>query len=312
MANILVFSEKDDVAAELLSGAARLKGGGKVAALVIGRDAGARAANLFAYGADAIYAAEADFQPDVCVRLLCDIANGSGFDTVLLGSTQRGKELAGRVAQRIGAGCVTDAIGVEANDNGLLASRYSLGGNTVSSELVTTARKVVSVMPRVFPLAEKQARTGQVETVTVPAGAARVNLVERREKQGESVNIEQAERLVCVGRGLRQKEDVAVVQRLAKALKAELGCTRPLAYDLHWFPEERTVGLSGKKCKPALCIAVGISGQIQYTMGVRDAKVMVAINKDKNAPIFKMADYGIVGDLYQVVPRLTQAASAAG
>ena len=86
------------------------------------------------------------------MRLLCDIASTNGFDTVLVGSTQRGKELAGRVAQRLGAGCVTDAIGVEAKDNGLLASRYSLGGNTVSSELITTARKVVSVMPRVFPL----------------------------------------------------------------------------------------------------------------------------------------------------------------
>ncbi len=311
MANILVFSEKDDLAAELLVGAAKLKGSGKLAALIMGAD-GSRAASLFAYGANNVYAAGSDFQPDVCVRLLCDIANANGFDTVLVGSTQRGKELAGRIAQRLGAGCVTDAIAVEARDNGLLASRYSLGGNTVSSELITTAKRVVSVMPRVFPLGEKQALTGQVESVTAPADAVKVSLVERRQKQGESVNIEQAERLVCVGRGLRQKEDVALLQKLAAALKAELGCTRPLAYDLHWFSEDRTVGLSGKKCKPALCIAVGISGQIQYTMGVRDAKVMVAINKDKNAPIFKMADYGIVGDLYQVVPRLTQVAESAG
>ena len=312
MANILVFSEKDDLAAELLSGGARVKGSGKLAALMMGKDGGSRAANLFAFGADAVYAASTDFQSEVCVKLLCDIATANGFDTVFIGSTQRGKEMAGRVAQRLGAGCVTDAISVEAMDNGLLAARYSLGGNTVSSELITTAKKVVSVMPRVFPLSEKQSRAGQAEAVAVPAGVAKVSLVERREKKGESVNIEQAERLVCVGRGLRQKEDVALLEKLAKALKAELGCTRPLAYDLHWFSEDRTVGLSGKKCKPALCIAVGISGQIQYTMGVRDAKVMVAINKDKNAPIFKMADYGIVGDLYQVVPRLTQVAEPAG
>jgi len=312
MTNILVFSEKDDLAAELLSGAAKLKGDGKLAALMMGQDGGSRSANLFAYGADTVYAAPEGFQSDVCVRLLCDIANANGFDAVFLGSTQRGKEMAGRVAQRLGGGCVTDAIGVEAKDGGLLASRYSLGGNTVSSELITTGKKVVSVMPRVFPLAEKQARPGRVEAVAVPAGVAKSSVVERREKKGESVNIEQAERLVCMGRGLRQKEDVAVLEKLAKALKAELGCTRPLAYDLHWFPEDRTVGLSGKKCKPALCIAVGISGQIQYTMGVRDSKVIVAINKDKNAPIFKMADYGIVGDLYQVVPRLIQAAESVG
>lgn len=111
-----------------------------------------------------------------------------------------------------------------------------------------------------------------------------------------------------MGRGLGERKDVVLIETLAKALKAEIGCTRSLAYDWQWFSEEREVGLSGKKCKPRLCISIGISGQIQHTVGIRNSKIIVVINKDKNAPIFKIADYGIVGDLYQVVPKLIEKA----
>ena len=112
--------------------------------------------------------------------------------------------------------------------------------------------------------------------------------------------------LVVVGKGFAKREELAVAEALAKALKAEIGCTRTLASDYHWLGEERIIGISGKKSKPRLMVSLGVSGQIQHTVGILGSKLIVAINKDKAAPIFKIADYGIVGDLFQVVPKLAE------
>ncbi len=137
-------------------------------------------------------------------------------------------------------------------------------------------------------------------------------MVEQRKKTGESVDIESAETLVCVGKGVSNKEDLAMLNEFCTALKGELGCTRALSSDYHWISEDRMVGISGKRCKPKLHVSIGISGQIQHTVGIMSSKLIVAINKDKEAPIFKIADYGIVGDLYQVVPKLAQKIKALG
>ena len=168
-----------------------------------------------------------------------------------------------------------------------------------------TQKKVISVIPRTFedhpaPVA------GKVEVVDLKIPPKRMEVVERRKKIGESVNIESAENLVCVGQGIAKKEDLTMVNELCTALHAELGCTRALSSDYRWISEERMVGISGKKCKPKFHLSIGVSGQIQHTVGVMSSKLIVAINKDKEAPIFKIADYGIVGDLYQIVPKLTQ------
>jgi electron transfer flavoprotein alpha subunit len=130
--------------------------------------------------------------------------------------------------------------------------------------------------------------------------------VERRAKEAGAVNVEEAEVLVCVGRGLAEEGDLSLVQDLAGALGGVVGCTRPLSHENHWLSEDQMVGLSGKVSSPNLYVGVGVSGQIQHVVGIMDAKLIVAINSDKNAPIFKVADYGIVGDLYQVVPKLLE------
>jgi electron transfer flavoprotein alpha subunit len=140
----------------------------------------------------------------------------------------------------------------------------------------------------------------------------RVELVELRKKTGEAVNIESAETLVCVGKGIAKKEDLEMVKELASLLGGELGCTRALSSDYHWMSEDRMVGISGKRCKPKLDVSIGLSGQIQHTVGIMTSKLIVAINQDKEAPIFKMADYGIVGDLYQVVPKLVEKIKSKG
>jgi len=251
-------------------------------------------------------AALADFTAEAYAEALYQIAQKNGAEVLLMGSTKRGKELAPRVAQKLGAGCITDANDVRVEDGQLVADRYSLGGNTVSTGAVKTAQKVIAVMPKTFELGAKEAKQGEVVDAALDLKAPRARIVERREKAGEAVNLEEAEAIVCIGRGLEKKEDLGIVEDLAKALGAEVGCTKSLCSDWEWLSEDRLVGLSGKKTSPRLCVSVGISGQIQYTVGIRGARITVAINKDENAPIFPMSDYGIVGDLYDVVPKLTE------
>jgi len=312
MAEILVFSEKDDLAFELVSkgkefGAALNMG---LAAALLGAGASGRADEYFAYGADKVYVAEhpalADFHAETYAEALYQIAQQNDVQVLLLASTKRGKELAPRVAQKLEAGCITDGTAVEVQDGNLLVSRYALGGNTVASEFIKSPHKVIAVMPRTFELGVKEPRQGEIVTVDLELKEPRTRIVERQEKAGEAVNLEEAEVLVCIGRGLEKKEDLAIIEEFAEVLGAEIGCTRTLCADWQWLSEERLVGLSGKKTSPQLVISVGISGQIQYTVGILGARVAVAINKDDQAPIFEMSDYGIVGDLYEVIPHLTE------
>jgi electron transfer flavoprotein alpha subunit len=325
MAEILVFSEKDDLAFELVSkgrdfGAALNMG---LAAALLGQGTSAKADEYFAYGADRVYVAEhpaladistglsASFHAETFAEALYQIAQKNDARILILASTKRGKELAPRLAQKLGAGCVTDATAVEVQDGNLLVSRYALGGNTVTSEFIKTPHKVISVMPKTFELGAKEACQGEVIRVDLDLKAPRTRIVERREKVGEAVNLEEAEVLVCIGRGLAKKEDLGMIEELARALGAEIGCTKSLCTDYQWLSEDRLVGLSGKKTSPRLAISIGISGQIQYTVGIRGARITVAINKDSNAPIFALSDYGIVGDLYQVMPKLVETLQAA-
>ncbi|MFH0769343.1 MAG: electron transfer flavoprotein subunit alpha/FixB family protein [Chloroflexota bacterium] len=312
MSEILVFCERDEIAFELLSKGKELKDSLKVnlAAVKLGKNAEAKIDDYFAYGADIVYwnnlASMEDFHADVYTEAICQIANNYGADLLLIGSTKRGKELAPRVAQKLGAGCITDAIDIRLQNEELVTDRYALGGNTVLTQSIGTAKKVISVMPKAFEPGEKESRQGEIVHVDLKVREPRTKIVEKQEKKSDSAQIEEAETLICVGRGISEKKDLALIEELSQVLKASIGCTRPLAHDWQWFSEEREVGLSGKKCKPRLCISIGISGQIQHTVGIRNSKIIAAVNKDKNAPIFKIADYGIVADLYQVVPKLTE------
>ncbi len=301
--NTLVFSEQDTVAFELLSKAREL-GTAFVARL------GKSETNDFAaYGAQKVFVSEdarlADFHADVYADALAQIVDASGATTVLIGSTKRGKELAGRLAQKLGCGVVTDASGLDLTDGKLQAQRYALGGNTVATDVVTSARQVIAVLPRTFE-ATKQLASGETVRIDLKLREARVKIVERKPKAAATANLESAETLVVVGKGFAKQEDLALANAFAGALKGEVGCTRTLASDYHWLGEERIIGISGKKCKPRLMVSLGVSGQIQHTVGILGSKLIVAINKDKAAPIFKIADYGIVGDLYQVLPKLTE------
>jgi electron transfer flavoprotein alpha subunit len=312
MAELMVFSEKSDLAFELISKGREFVGALNMglAAALLGEKVDAVAKDYFAYGADRVYIGEnpalAGFNAESYAEALYQIMQKNDAKILLIPSTKRGKELAPRVAQKLGAGCVTDATGVEKEDGNLLISRYALGGNTVAVEVIKTGYKVITVMPKTFELGRKESKKGEIVKADLNLKAPRVRIVERQEKVGEKVNLEEAEILVCIGRGLEKKEDLGMVEQLAKALSAEIGCTKSLCTDYQWLSEDRLVGLSGKKTNPRLVISIGISGQIQYTVGMRGARIAVAINKDKQAPIFAMSDYGIVGNLYEVIPLLAE------
>ncbi|MFQ6014208.1 MAG: electron transfer flavoprotein subunit alpha/FixB family protein [Anaerolineae bacterium] len=312
MAEMLVFCEKDEVAFELLSKGKEFATelGLDLTAALLGEKVEGRAEEYFAYGAVKVYLGKAPalrhFEVEVYAQALHQVVQAQGPEVILIGSTRRGKEMAPRLAQKVGAGCITDAIGVRVEDGNLFADRYALGGNTVSTEIIKTPLKVIAVMPRTFEPGPREGRKGEIVKVDLALEEPRVRIVERREKGGEAVNIEDAEVLVCIGRGLEKREDLPLIQGLADALNGELGCSRSLSSDYQWLSEERMVGISGKKCSPRLHISVGISGQIQHAVGILGSRIVVAINKDKSAPIFKLADYGIVGDLYEVVPKLTE------
>jgi electron transfer flavoprotein alpha subunit len=158
------------------------------------------------------------------------------------------------------------------------------------------------------PLPENEAHKGDIIKKKVEVEKSTSKIVKVHEMKSEGVSVEDAEIIVSCGRGFKKKEDIELVSNLAEALKGRtVGCSRPIAADLKWLSEDHWIGLSGHKVKPKLYIACGISGQIQHIAGMRDSGVIVAINKDPEALIFKSADYGIVGDLYQILPKLTSA-----
>jgi electron transfer flavoprotein alpha subunit len=312
MSEILVYSYGTETALELVSASKAFAGelGTTVSAALLGEGAAAKAGEYFAYGADKVYVSEhpalTDFYVGTYAEALKQIAESGDVEFLLIGSSKRGKELAGRVAQKLDAGAVTDANAVRVKDGNLEADRYSYGGNTVASQAVSTAKKVISVMPKTFELGPREDKQGEVVNVDLDLDDPPVKVVERRDKAGDEVNLEEAEMLICVGRGIQAKEDLAMIEELAGLLGAEIGCTKTPASDWEWFSEERMVGLSGKKCKPSLYLSIGISGQIQHTVGVVDSKIIVTVNKDENAPIFNITDYGIVGDYADVVPKLNE------
>jgi electron transfer flavoprotein alpha subunit len=308
MADILVYSEKTDAAVELVAQgrewAAELSLG--LSAACLGAGAAEAASVLAAHGADRIFVSDDaafDGLPiDTVAAVLAAAATEAGATVVLIGSTRRGKELAGRVAQKLGAGCVTDVNALMLENGELVADRYAFGGATVAREVVTTPVKVFAVMPKTFSAGDAVAGAGTVVPLPAPVASA-IKVVDRRAKEGEAVDLTAAPRIVGVGRGFGAREDLHLGTELAQALQAELACTKSLA-DFEWLPESRIVGLSGAKTKPDLYLAVGVSGQIQHTVGISSARLIAVVNSDKDAPMFALADYGIVGDLYAVVPAL--------
>jgi len=196
----------------------------------------------------------------------------------------------------------TEVFNVKVSGSSASYTRGFLSGRALEDDQVPLPA-VLLIAARKVPRAQKSQAKGEV--VELQASPT-VKVIERRPKERGGVNIETAELIVSVGRGFRSKEDLKLAFELAEALGAQIGCSRPIAADLKWLGEDHWVGLSGHKVAPRLYVAIGISGAPQHLAGITDAKVVVAINNDKSAPIFKNCDYGVVADLYQFVPVLTK------
>ena len=314
---VLVYSDEKKFNFELLAKACELAKElkEKVITVIIGESDDKAAKEFIAYGADQVFLVETDlksFKAEEYAGYLEKIVNETKSDVILIGSNKNGKELSARLSAKINAGCVVDCNNVFLKDKKLTAERVVYSGNAIAVEQFNSKPNIVTIPSNVFePLKKNDSRKGDIIKKKYDVKKSASKIVKIQELKTGGVNVEKAEIIVSCGRGFKNKDDIKMVQELADVLKGKtVGCSRPIAADLKWLSEDHWIGLSGHKVKPKLYIAAGISGQIQHIAGMRDSGVIVAINKDPEALIFKSADYGIVGDLYQVLPKLTEAIKA--
>jgi electron transfer flavoprotein alpha subunit len=236
-------------------------------------------------------------------------------EILLIGATRNGLEFAPRLAERLKTGCVTEAARLEmdAEKKFLLMDRVTLGGNVLETQISKAKPQIATVARGLYsPIPADDSRKGKVIKVDVKFKSPGTKLIETRPKAAKGARLSDAAIIVSFGRGLRKKEDMPLVEQLANTIGGVLGCSRPIAEDLHWMPEDQYVGLSGQKVNPKLYLALGISGQIQHLTGIRNSRIIVAVNSDPKAPIFEFSDYNIIADLYQMIPAFIDAVKGKG
>ena len=309
---VLVFSDDKNLSLELLNKGSELAKelGKNVTAVIIGKSDDALAKEYISHGADKVFIAEMDidsFKAEEYTGILEKVLKETGDEIVLVGSNKNGKDLASRLAGRLDAGCVIDCTNLYLKNKKLTAERVVYSGNAIAVEQFNSKPSIVTIPSKVFdPLLKDDKCTGDIVKKKFDVEKSASKVLKVQEMQTGDVNVEDAEIIVSCGRGFKSKDDIKLVSELAEILKGRtVGCSRPIAADLKWLSEDHWIGLSGHKVKPKLYVAVGISGQIQHIAGMRDSGIIVAINKDPEALIFKSADYGIVGDLYEILPKLT-------
>lgn len=309
---IWLFSEMPDLTLEMLGKGRELADEleTELVAVLIGSNLDEKANELIEYGADKVYCvgdpALEHFQHEAYLGILHSLALKYRPEIFLIGSTRNGKPLAARLAMRLNTGCVPDCTRLSVGENRkLIGERITYGGNAVAKVTFKATPQIVTVPARAFERPEKQKRTGQILKPDVKIEPSKTEVIERKPLETSNVKIEEAECIVSCGRGMAKKDDVAMLQELAEVIGGQVGCSRPLVEDRKWFTD--WIGLSGHKVRPKLYLACGVSGVIQHVAGIRDSKVIVAINKDPEAPIFEIADYGVVSDLYEIVPALKEA-----
>lgn len=229
---------------------------------------------------------------------------------VLLPNTRRGKLLAAKLGYRLAAAVSNDASEIGGQDGQAVVRHMVYGGLATGEEVIASPFAVITVNSGTFEAQQPDtSRSGETQVVEWQAPDITVTRTATQPRQSSSVNLDKARLVVSVGRGIGSKENIALAEALCQAIGAELACSRPVAENEKWMAHERYVGISNLMLKPELYLAVGISGQIQHMVGANGAQTICAINKDKNAPIFQYADYGIVGDALKILPALTAALS---
>ncbi len=240
---------------------------------------------------------------EATAAVIAELAQRHGADLVLLPATPRFREVAALLTGHLDAACAPDALSLARTADGLTADRLLYGGVVIGT--IALQRPVAVVTAGVKPLAAVGGSAAPVEAVDVPAVAGKA--LTGSTPAADDGGLANAERVVSFGRGVRTQTDIDMIRGLASALNAELGCSRPIVDDNKWLELPYQVGLTGTTVQPQIYLAVGISGAIQHLVGMRDSKVIIAINNNPSAPIFEASDVAVVGDLYEIVPRLTEA-----
>jgi electron transfer flavoprotein alpha subunit len=313
---VWVYAELDQgklqaVSLELMTKAREL---GEVEAVVLGPGAAEAAQALGRHGAKKVYACDdqvfADYLAEPATDTLEALVKEHSPAIVLFGFSYDSREVAGRLAARLGTGLISNAMDVTAEDGGFVATVPYFGGAKVARYRAQHNPVLVLIRPKSFESAGAGGQA-QVEQVTAVVGpnSKRARITDRVVQEAEKVKLEDARVVVSGGRGMGGPENFPLLEQLAEALGGAVGASRAVV-DAGWVPYSMQIGQTGKTVRPPVYIAVGISGAMQHTVGMKGSKLIIAINKDAEAPILKMADLGVVGDALKIVPKLTEAVKA--
>jgi electron transfer flavoprotein alpha subunit len=313
--NILIVTEGRDgnlrkVSYELVTVAKEMAQGlgGAVEAVALGGNIGPCVESMSKTGVAKVYEASSPamehFAPEVYSTVLAEVIRKAQPAVILFPATGYGKELGALVGAKLDLALATDCIGFQVKDGTLLLRRPVYAGKAMATVRPKSLPVMVSMRPNIFPPAEADQAAAPVEKVDVTAPTPRSRVIEKVQKQAVAVDLAEAKIVVSGGRGVKNPEGFAIIRELADTLGAAVGASRA-AVDAGWIDYSTQVGQTGKTVAPQLYIAAGISGAIQHLAGMSSSKFVVAVNKDPDAPIFKVADYGIVGDLFEVVPAMT-------
>jgi electron transfer flavoprotein alpha subunit len=286
--------------------------GGEVSALLLGKGVKDKAASLAHYGARTVYVADHERLSAYSVEAYCNVTKKVCDDLkpgwVIMPATSLGKDLGPRLGAKIGAGLASDIVSTEVSDGHLVVTRPIYGGKVLMRLKVTSEPQVITIRPKVMPISEPDTSlTAEVKHVDVSdlVDEVRTSVKETIRTASERPDVSEADVIVSGGRGMKGPENFSMLEGLADLLGAAVGASRA-AVDAGWREHQDQVGQTGKTVTPNLYIACGISGAIQHLAGMLSSKCIVAINKDPEAPIFEICDYGVVGDLFEIVPLLTQ------
>jgi electron transfer flavoprotein alpha subunit len=299
------------VMAEALGEAARLSGGNVEAVWLTDKASEAGIEQLGEWGAGKIWllenAAFAPYRGEVWVPALAELVTRESPKAIFGPVTSRQREFLARLAARLGVGLAADAVGFTMEGDTLVATRPVYAGKLLSKVAWAKTPWVATLRPNVFRPAEAQAgKTARVEKPSVTIPGEKLKFGERREETSTGLpELTEAEIVISGGRGMKGPENYVILEDMGRVIGAAVGASRA-AVDAGWRPHRFQIGQTGRTISPKLYLGFGVSGAIQHLAGMRTSKVIVAVNKDPEAPIFKIADYGIVGDLFEVVPALTQ------
>jgi electron transfer flavoprotein alpha subunit len=308
---ILVFSDQPALFKELLGEARRQAAslGWAVAAVGLGKNA-SRLADL---GADVLYQVDIDDRnPELVFSALLAAAEKAQPAVFLVGATKLGMEVAPRLSERLGTGYAAWVVGFEVDPGARTTTAQCMlyTGTGVATYRFKPGAAILTVAPGVFEAGPVAGKTATVVALEISSAGPKMTVLEYKPKPASGARLEEARLVVDVGQGVKQREDLQMVQALADLLDGQLACSRPIASDRDWFPE--WLGLSGAKIKPELCLTVGVSGAIQHIVGIRDSHLIAAVNTDEGAAIFSQADYGVVADLYEFLPAFMDRIRARG